>query len=143
MLTRTRAYAMARAPQRVGAFLPGTGVKSDLFPYGLQISVAYKIFFELNPGQPGAERIREQLEEAFLRFEVAVRVDQLHVSARSQTHRLNQSPCGHKGSATSRAGARPFGGNRRPFTYLLTSLSHISLGRKMSGRRHSLFPKPG
>lgn len=28
-----------------------------LFPYGLQISVAYKVFSELHSGQPGAPRV--------------------------------------------------------------------------------------
>lgn len=63
----------------------GQSVKDEsrlhLLPDGLQVPVPDEVLPQLDPGQPGAARVREQLEETLLWLKVAVGVDQLHVPA--------------------------------------------------------------
>lgn len=105
---------------------------AHLLPDGLQVFVSDDVLPELDPGQPGAPGVGEELEEALLWLKAVVGVDQLHVPAQA-------------GGSTSAQTCKPASRNQfpRPVTYVLTSLSQISLGRKMSERRDSLFLKPG
>lgn len=107
---------------------PTPPADSDLLAYGLQVSVPHKVLPQLHSGQSGAPGVREELEEALLGFKVTVCVDQLHVPAEDRSTVILEAA-----AALRRAGRH---------TYVLTSLSQISLGRKMSERRHSLFWRP-
>lgn len=56
-------------------------VCEHLLPDGLEVSVPYAVFSEMQSAQTCAVRVAEELKEIVLRLEIAVCVNQLHVTA--------------------------------------------------------------